>query len=212
MTNVRKTAWVTTACLAWLLLWQADALSAKEPKRPVAGPLITIRTPHPEQFEIALDEIELEWRDPRKKQITAPETPIMVYGARLIDAEVSRAVVAVSDISSPEDLSAMTISLKAANPGAEAHLVLFEPGLPRTRSTRRLLTREVGVLLEQGVDPHTLLMDLPADTVRSVPGVPEGYVIETVDPMAALAVADALQQRRGVRSAYPLLKYSFSPR
>lgn len=212
MTKAQVAAWSTLVCVGWLALFPTEALSAKQSKRPRAGALITVHTPHPEQFEIALDEIELEWTEPGTKRFAPDEAPIMVHGARVVKSEASRAIVTVSGITGPTELSMMATVLKAANPGTEAYLVLFEPGLPRTQATRHLLTREVGLILEQGVDPHTLLADLSADTVRSVPGVPEGYVIEADDPMAALAVADALRKQPGVRNAYPLLKHTYSRR
>jgi hypothetical protein len=194
------------------VIFQAQALSAKEPKRPSAGPLITVHTPHPEQLEIALDEVELEWTDLSEKKLAPAESPRMIYGSRVVKSETARAVVAVTGIASPMDLSMMATSLKAANPGAEAHLILYEPGLPRSTATRRLLTREVGVVLEQGEDPQSLLTGISAGSVRSVSGVPGGYVIEASDPIAALNLADALRRHPGVRSAYPLLKRAYFPR
>lgn len=136
----------------------------------------------------------------------------MIYGTQVLKSEAFRTVVAVSNITSPVDLSMMATAMKAANPGAEAHLILYEPGLPQSKATRRLLTREVGLLIEQGEDPQNLLAGLLAGSIRSVPGVPGGYVVEASDPIAALNLADALRQRPGVRSAYPLLKRAYFPR
>lgn len=212
MMNVRRSAWLKLCCVAWLTVFHAEALSAKEPKRHPAGPMITVYTPHPEQLEIALDEIELEWRETDEKTITPTHAPIMIYGAQISESAASRATVAVSGITSQMDLSMIATSLKAANPGAEAHLILYEPGLPKNQTTRRLLTREVGLIVEQGEDPQALLEGLPAGSVRSVPGVPGGYVVEASDPISALSLADALRQRPGVRSAYPLLKQAYALR
>lgn len=212
MTKVRAIARSTILCVVWLVIFQAQALSAKESDRPPAGPLITVHTPHPEQFEMALDEIQLEWTDPGEKKLAPAQTPIMIYGTQVLKSEAFRAAVAVSGITSPTDLSMMAAALKAANPGAEAHLILYEPGLPQSEATRRLLTREVGLVLEQGEDPQSLLTGLPAGSIRSVPGVPGGYVVEVSDPITALNVADALRRRAGVRSAYPLLKRQHFPR
>lgn len=212
MTKVQVIARSTILCIVSLVLFQAEALSAKEPKRPPAGPLITVHVPHAEQFEIALDEIQLEWTDPGEKKLAPAKTPMMIYGTRVVKSEASRAAVAVSGITSPTDLSMMATALKAANPGTEAHLILYEPGLPRSKATRRLLSREVGVVLEQGKDPHSLLAGLPDGSIRSVAGVPGGYVVEASDPIATLNLADALRQRPGVRSAYPLLKRAYFPR
>lgn len=212
MTKAPGTAWLAIVCVVWLALFQAESLSAKEPKRLLAGPLITVHTPHAEELELALDEIELEWTDPGEKTLAPARTPIMIYGTQVLKSEAFRTVVAVSNITSPVDLSMMATAMKAANPGAEAHLILYEPGLPQSKATRRLLTREVGLLIEQGEDPQNLLAGLLAGSIRSVPGVPGGYVVEASDPIAALNLADALRQRPGVRSAYPLLKRAYFPR
>jgi hypothetical protein len=212
MRSVQGVIRLTFLCIVWLTLFHVDALHAKELKRPVDGPLIIIHTPHLEQLEIALDEVELEWTDLSEKKLAPAESPRMIHGSRVVKSETARAVVAVTGIASPMDLSMMATSLKAANPGAEAHLILYEPGLPRSTATRRLLTREVGVVLEQGEDPQSLLTGISTGSVRSVPGVPEGYIVEASDPMAALSLADALRRRPGVRSAYPLLKRAYFPR
>lgn len=212
MTKVQVIVRSTILCVVWLVIFQAQALSAKESKRSPIGPLITVHTPHPEQFEIALDEIQLEWTDPGEKKLAPAGTPIMIYGTRVLESEGLRTVVAVSGITSPINLSMMATALKAANSGAEAHLILYEPGLPRSKATRRLLTREVGFVLEQGEDPQSLLAGMPTGSIRSVPGAPGGYVVEASDPIAALNLADALRQRSGVRSAYPLLKQAYFPR
>lgn len=212
MTKVQETAWLIILCMVWLVLFHAEALSAKQPKRPPAGPLITVHAPHQEQLEMALDEVELEWTDLSEKKLAPAETPMMIYGSQVVKSEAARAVVAVSGITSPMDLSMMATSLRAANSGAEVHLVLYEPGLPRSTATRRLLTREVGVVLEQREDPQSLLAVISAGSVRAVPGVPGGYIVEASDPLAALNLADALRRRPGVRSAYPLLKRAYFSR
>lgn len=212
MTSTQGMIRATILCLAWLMLFRVEALGAKEIKRPPTGPLITVHLPHPKQYEIALDEIELEWTDRGRTAQTYVKTPTMIVGSRVVKSETSRAAVAVSDITSPMDLSMMAAALKAANPGAEAHLILYEPGLPRNKASRRLLTREVGVVLGEEDDPQRLFADVPVESIRSAPGVSGGYVVETSDPMTALHIADLLRQRPEVRSAYPLLKRTYFTR
>jgi hypothetical protein len=167
----------------------------KRSKRAPAGPLITIHVPHAQQWELALDEIELDWsKTPGAKERT-PRTVVSVIGA-----------------TGPDDLRKRAKSLKDANPGAESHLVLYEPGLPRGKASRRLLTRHVGLLLDRNVDPRSLLSGLPGGQIKKVPGAPDGYTVEADDPLAALELADALRLRPGVRSAYPLLQRQQSKR
>jgi hypothetical protein len=180
---------------------------AEGAKRTPEGPLVTIHAPHPEQFELALDEIELDWTgDPGAKQRTPGKSAVPIAGTTIRESEDARAGLEVSGVASPGDLLTKAAALKAANPGAEANLVLYEPGLPKSKATRRLLTREVGLLLEQGGDLGAILTGLPVGAARPVPGVPGGYVVAAGDPLAALDLAEALRQRAGVRSAYPLLK------
>lgn len=207
---------VTFLILSTLLPMLGEPVLATQHKRqkPLpAGPLITIYAPHPEQLELALDEVELDWSgDPGAKGQAPGHYAAVIPGTRVGDSDAARATIVLSGVTGPVDLSMTARALKAANPGAEYHLVLYQPGLPRSKETRRLLTHEVGMLLEQGEEPGGVLAGLPVGPLRAVPGVPGGYVVETGDPMAALDLADQLRQRPGVRSAYPLLKRQHFPR
>ena len=197
---------------ATLALAEADPLAAKDAKRPVAGPLITIHAPHPEQLELALDEVELDWSGARGVKGSAPAAlAVEIAGTRLVRREAVRAVVEVSGVADRQHLAMLAAALKAANPGAEAHLVVYQPGLPRGTASRRLLTREVGLLLEPGEEGR-VLAGLAVDAVRAVPGVPGGYVVDAGEPLATVDLADALRTRPGVRSAHPILKRAVFPR
>lgn len=169
--------------------------------------MITIYVPNAERFELALDEVELEWGGDPATGGRAPTTSaIGVAGARFVDGDGRRAVFALSGITDIGHLWAVAGALEGANSAAQAHLVLYDPGLPQSEATRRLLTREVGLLLEPEEDLSRVLGDVTVGSIRPVPGVPGGYVVQAGDPVGALYVADALRQRPGVRSAYPLLK------
>jgi len=190
-----------------LVFFQGDPASAQKYKRPPAGPLVTIYAPQPKPFELALDEVELDWSGkPDAKTSTPAAAAIEVAGTKLAERSEQRAAFAVAGKKSMADMSVVAKALRAANPGAEAYLVLYEPGLPRSTATRQLLTREVGLLLEQDGDVQGALADVAAGAVRPVPGVPGGYVVEAEDPGAALDLATNLRQHPGVRTAYPLLK------
>ena len=95
----------------------------------------------------------------------------------------------------------MAGALKAANPGAEFHLVLYAPGRAKTRASRGLLTREVGLILEQEADPRNAVAGLSVVSIRPA-GVSGAYVIEAEDPLAALRLAAELRGRPGVKEAY----------
>jgi hypothetical protein len=179
----------------------------KRPKRAPAGPLVTIHAPHPQQWELALDEVELDWsKTPGAKERTPAKSAVPVPGTKIEKGESVRAVASVIGAASPDALRKRAKSLKDANPGAESHLVLYEPGLPRGKASRRLLTRHVGLILDKAVDPQSVLSGLPGGQIKKVPGVPDGYTVEAEDPLAALGLADALRLRPGVQSAYPLLQ------
>lgn len=194
------------ACLA---VSQTTSLGAQESK----GLLMTIYAPHPEQLVLALDEIELDWReDPASKGLKPAEFAAEVAGTRFVKSADQRAVFTVSGMTDVTDLLASAMSLKGANPGAEVRMVLYEPGVPRSEATRRLLTREVGLLLEHGEDIEGVLAGLAVGQLRAVPGVPGGYVVQAEHPIAALDLAGALRGRPGVRSAYPLLKRPYTTR
>jgi hypothetical protein len=204
---MRVSRWLIPALgLCWVLI-PLGGTRAEGAKRAPEGPLVTIHAPHPEQFELALDEIELDWSgDPGAKQRAPGKGAAAIAGTTIRDSEDARVGLEVSGVTDRGDLLKKAAALKAANPGAEAYLVLYEPGLPKGKSTRRLLTREVGLLMEQGGDLGAVLTGLAAGAVRPVPGVPGGYVVEAGDPLAALDLAEAIRQRPGVRSAYPLLR------
>ena len=204
--------WFTAVFTGCLIVFHAYLLNAGA-KRPAEGPLITVRAPQPQQFEIALDEIELDWSvDPGAKVRQPAQAPALIPGTAILESQATRALVSVPGVTDPKDLLPTAVALKAANPGSDVHLALYEPGLPKSRATRRLLTREVGLLMERGEAPTQVLGGLSAASVRPVPGVADGYVVEAADPLAALDLAEALRQRPGVRSAYPLLKRHYFPR
>jgi len=186
---------------------------AKEAKRPPEGPLVTIHAPQPQRLELALDEVELDWsRDPSTRAGAPGTSPVAIAGTTIVERDGRRAVVAVPRQAGALDLLQVARALEAANPDAEAHLVLYEPGLPRGTATRRLLTREVSLLLDPGKDPAPVLAGFPVGGVRAVRGVPGAYVVDAGDPLAALDLADALRGRPGVRAAAPLLKRLRFPR
>ena len=205
----------STLCLlilAWLAL-QVVPLDAKEAPRPAAGPLITIHAPHATQFELAMDEAELDWsRVPGAKGRALGTQATPAGSARIIEREGMRARAAFAPVDSLSALQGMTAALQAANPGADAYLVVYEPGRPKSKATRRLLTREVGLVMEPGVDPHKAVAGLPVTDIRPVGGVSDGYVVNATDPIAALDLAHVLRQRSGVRHAYPLLRRQYVPR
>jgi hypothetical protein len=210
---MRRAKGLLAGLIACLALVPVGAAAAKDAKRPPAGPLVTIHAPHPQQFEVALDEAELDWsRVPGAKHQAPARQAAPSDRATIVETDAVRARVAFPPAMTLRELSAQAASLQAVNPGAEAQLVLYEPGQPKSKATRRLLTREVGLILDPGEDPHAAVAGLSVAALRPVPGVKNGYVVDAQDPLAALDLADALRQRPGVREAYPLLRRQFEPR
>lgn len=163
----------------------------------------TFNTPEPHAFQLALDEIELEWtgRDPSRAPLGAP-TPLA--GARVTLVDGTRAVFEVTTVRNVAELVARSIALEAVNPGTKACFVLYEPG-ERTAASRQVLTTRTALLLEDPADPTGALAEYVARDPQPVPGVPGAYVLEASDPLSAIQLAEALRLRAGVRSAYPVL-------
>ncbi len=182
-------------------------LDAKEARRPTDGPLITIQAPRAQQFEVALDEVGLDWsRVPGAKAGGLAGQANPAGSARIVESGDVHARAAFPPVGGLSELQGMAEALRAANPGADVYLVLYEPGQRKSERTRQFLTREVGLLMEKGVDPREALKSQLPGEIRPVPGVPDGYVVEAANPLAALDLAGNLMQQPGVRSAYPLVK------
>jgi hypothetical protein len=193
-------------CLSFLSFL---ALSANGGQPSAAGALVTIHTTRSQQYELALDELQIEWGSgpgPKEQRPGPAQSVVLSPGQTVLETEGTQALLSIPAVATPGDLLPILSAVKSANPGCEVNLVLYEPGLPRGRRARQFLTREVGLLMEKGIDSRSALDARPAGAIRPVPGVPEGYVLETPNPLAALERANALYQQPGVRSAYPLLK------
>lgn len=190
--------------LCWVLGLSLPAAGA------AGGPLLSVPTPSLREFELALDELELDWsRMPGAKQQAPGRQAVAAAGAAFTVQEELRALALFPAAADAAALRAVAETLHAANPAAEIHLVLYEPGRPRSERTRRLLSREVGLLLEAGADPQAVVAGLSVLALRPVAGLATGYVADAADPLAALELAAALQGRPGVKRAYPLLKRQF---
>ncbi len=126
------------------------------------------------RFEIAADELEIRGGGLRRgpEQI-APEAGLTSLRAR---------------------------ALLRATQGEEACLVLHEAGAPRSRAKRRVLTRDVVVELTPDADPSRALADLPGATSRGALSFAPGFFLVTsLDPAGAPALAGVLRTRLGVR-------------
>lgn len=193
--------------LGVVLLVMTPAASSEAQRRPVTvGVPIAIRTPEPEQLELALDEIELDWSAAGAAGRPLAQQPTAVSGATLIEQAATRSVFRVSGAAAPVDLASLCRALEAANSGAEANFVLYALDSGRDAGTRRVLTRHVALVLEDAADPSGVLVELAARTPQPLEGVPGGFVFETADPLSAMELADGIRDRTGVKAAYALVK------
>ena len=171
-----------------------------------SGVELTIRAPDAERVEVALDEVELQWRDGRGAPQEQIRAAVGTSRATEQRTTMGATVFAMRDVATIQDVSAVARGLEEQNPGAVAYLVLYEAGRPRSEATRRLLGREVAIMLDDAADAEAMVKILSAFRVRPITSVPRAYVVEAADPMGALALADKLRATPGVKTAYPLLQ------
>jgi hypothetical protein len=173
---------------------------------------LIVRTPEPERFEAALDEIELTWRDERGAAVEQTRTAAGTSRASVTRTRAGGAVFAVRDVSVLSELAALLREVEAQNPMSVGYIVLYEAGRPHSDATRRLMGREVAVLLTDDGDRDAVLQKLSAFRVNPVASVPRAYVVEAADPLSALALVDLLRTTPGVKTAYALLLRRAFPR
>jgi subtilisin family serine protease/subtilisin-like proprotein convertase family protein len=91
------------------------------------------------------------------------------------------------------------------DPSSERRIVLYEKNVPRSSSTRRVLTKKVLVRIM----PQTALASLAsiggAKAATALAYAPGYFILESADPRGALELASALRRAPGVLSADPLL-------
>ena len=97
-------------------------------------------------------------------------------------------------------------------PEVQGHHAHYEADRPRTEAARRLLGRDVALMLVDNRDPVGVLRAFPTASVRPVESVPLSYVVEAADPLEALRIAGAIRNAPGVRAAYPLLRRTYATR
>ena len=171
---------------------------------------ITINAPNPEQFDVALDEVELRWPERARPTLAVATRP--VPRATVKSTEADRTLLNVATTHSLEQMRSVLQELQTIVPSAVAHLVLYESGKQRSPGSRCLLGREVGVIVDPNADAKRILANAGARNVRALDAVPGGYVVLASDPVATLELATALMASPGVRSAYPLILRQISHR
>src|SRR3954469_19574273 len=89
--------------------------------------------------------------------------------------------------------------------GVEMELVLYPKGALRTEHNRRILTKDVLVQLEPGVDGRTLASSVGARVTRAFDFLPNHFLFTASETGGSLALAESLQGKPGVISAEPQL-------
>lgn len=193
-----------TGLIAWMLpathaAWPALASQAAVPPAERRSIAVVVLTPAPVDFELALDEIELEWHKGEGEPRTAlPGTSVISH-----DGGHTALAVAADGI---DRLREVLRAEEQANPGSSAHVVLYEAGRPRTASSRRLLTPEIAVVIASGVSIDDVAARAALLAGEMVPGVEGAYVLRAPGALAALDAVRQLAVVPGVTTVYSLLK------
>lgn len=174
-------------------------------RRPAfVGIPFSVRTPELETFELALDELELDWSEAGAAGRPLAAQPVVIDGTALSERTATSAVFRVTAATSPELLASICRGLESANPASECNFVLYAPDTNRDAGTRRVMTTHLAVVLE---DPASVAaLEAFVQNPEPMDGVPGGFVFEAFDPLAAAQIADAIRVRDGIKSAYPLVK------
>ena len=192
------------ACVGLLLI--APAQAGHPPQGSSSTTVeIVIPTPEPRRFELALDEIELDWTEAGRAEGKEPPAPASVPGTKILGHERQRTRIRVEAAKTLEALEKALAETLTANPGARGEIVVFEAGQPRTAAHRQLLTSDVALILNDGALVENVLARAKV-TRGEVVEAPGGYVIRCETPLAAVDAARHLGTLEGVKHAYPLLK------
>ncbi len=154
-----------------------------------AGVELTVPSPEPRTFVVALDELELDWTGAHNRDANSPDVTVL----------------SISNVTTLARLAQLLADQESANPGTRGRVVLYEPGKPRTVANRRLLTSDVAILVSEGMTAAELTGTADLTQIRAVPGVANAFVGRAASPLAAIDVARAFASVPGVKSAYPLI-------
>ncbi len=91
-------------------------------------------------------------------------------------------------------------------PGSRVEIlpVIYRSGQAHSEATRRVLTREILLKVDAGVDARVVVAAIPGVTLKEIPAYAPGrIVVEASDVSELVELASALSQIAGVRSAEP---------
>lgn len=140
-----------------------------------------------------------------------PETFRIASGRQSVIYEVSRGELwtqaggrrerySIPEVTTGDALLAEA-QIQQARKGQIVDLVLYPKGLPRSRYTCSLLTRDVLVELKPGSDAQVLLNAVPGATATKVAWTSNYWMFATSELAGAPALADALRRLPGVKYA-----------
>jgi len=214
MTRASSRAVGIAAALTLLTAGVAAGQQALQPTKAATerGVEIRIANPDSKRFVLALDEIVLEWTGGEEQGREAAANALALQGAVVAKFESGRVSLVLSRVRTSDDLRSAIGDHEAANPGAEGYAVLYESGRARSPQTRRLLTREVAILLKDGAELSAALSACGVGAAIPLDGVPGAVKVIAGSPLDAPALAESCQRTPGVLAAYPLLRRQASTR
>jgi subtilisin-like proprotein convertase family protein len=132
------------------------------------------------------------------------QTRTFVLATNEVQVAGNRQPEAVTSAATAEAVRSHAEQLARAR-GREVQLVLYPEGRPRDEFSRRILTRNVLVKLERGVDAPALAKNSGATTALRLDYLPEHFLFAAPGAGGALELAESLRKMPGVRSAEPQL-------
>ncbi len=202
----RQSHLAIVGCAIGLIAVSVAAVETRPSGGQSAGvPTVTLRVPEAIRLELALDEFVLDWSGADADGRDRARQPAVPAGADLTRSDGLMAEFALGGQVGSKTLKDVVSQAESAN-GAAGYVVLYEPGVPRSRLTRFLLTREVVLILASPDRLAGVLDEVGVETARAIPGMAGAYVILAPSPLEAQDLADACLLRPGVSSAYPSLR------
>ena len=109
-------------------------------------------------------------------------------------------------ISAKDHVRKLQQAAKALGEGHRKYdLVAYREGEPPTERNRRIVTNQVGVTLEDGIDPTAIGLAIQAKGMKAVDYLPGDYILEFADAAEAITASEALAKVPGVHRANLLL-------
>lgn len=197
MFDDRQPAMSGTLRLMTLLLALSSVASAAPP-----DPVVRARVPEPQDLVLSLEQIGIEAPGSTLQQVAS------AHDAAVVRVNARTAILRLKPAASADALLARLQTIERTHPEATTFVVAAPRGAPDTADARLLITREVVFVMNDGAG----VPELVTGDARPAGPLKGAYVVAAADPLAAIALADELSTRPGVRIAYVLTKQMMVPR